>query len=500
MEKFMKVFSIALACLLIAGGIGCTRKKTTETLSVSPRTLEFEAEGGSRNVTVVGKNWTATASALWLKADKADGVIVVTVDANESPEPRTALVIVENGDGSQNVTVNQKGFEATAPFTVNPEELSFAFGGDTETVMVTSETEWTTTPSADWIVIGDSEGGFTVTVGANPDTHHPRSGEIIVDNGTDTKTVSVTQASEYLHLTSGYGRYHGYRYANFGYETSNYSLALFDVGVDEEGNLITGGLALIVDFFGEDPDDIMYPVIPAGNYTVELVSEPYKVIPNNSYLIELDLMGMPSGDEIGIVGGGFELTGDADSYTITFDFELRDGTSFKAYWDGRIDIRQDVYDTTLRGDLEIPTMTGGGYIDYYGEYYDNPAVYDYLVWLWSSGLSMGNNGLEGNGDYLMLEFLSEGADATAIPSGTYVIDDSFGPDTVPAGSFNMVPIFAWYNTIENGFPVESAPLVSGEITVSSTNGLYEIEVDAYDDAGNHITGRYEGRPEFTDAS
>lgn len=75
-------------------------------------------------------------------------------------------------------------------FTVSPLELTFTSEGGEEPVSVTG-TGWIAVPSADWIEVTETEGGFTVFVDV---AYEARSGSVTVaKNASETKIVAVTQ-------------------------------------------------------------------------------------------------------------------------------------------------------------------------------------------------------------------------------------------------------------------------------------------------------------------
>ena len=86
--------------------------------------------------------------------------------------------------------------EVQDTLTVNPTSLEFeAEDASTKLVYVTTEKDWTATPSANWIRMektsGTGKGTLAVTVDAN--TGEDRSGSITV-KGSKTETIAVSQS------------------------------------------------------------------------------------------------------------------------------------------------------------------------------------------------------------------------------------------------------------------------------------------------------------------
>ena len=77
-------------------------------LKASASNVEFMSKGESKNVAITGNNnWTVSSSESWLTATKNnDSGITLTAVANQKLLSRTAKVIVTEGDGTGNLTIN----------------------------------------------------------------------------------------------------------------------------------------------------------------------------------------------------------------------------------------------------------------------------------------------------------------------------------------------------------------------------------------------------------
>ena len=95
------------------------------------------------------------------------------------------------------VTCNPKGNDPVVSdtLTVNPETITFeAEDASIKLMYVTTEKDWTATPSAGWIHVNKTSGTgkATIEVTADSNAEKDRSGSITV-KGSNTVTVSVTQ-------------------------------------------------------------------------------------------------------------------------------------------------------------------------------------------------------------------------------------------------------------------------------------------------------------------
>ena len=168
-------------------------------LSVSPAALNVAAAGGPATVTVTSNvGWTTGVSSSWLTVSPSsgtnNGVITVTVAANTTTGVRTGDIAVYNGAVSDTIRITQ----AAAPaLTVSADTLSFEAAGGTQSVSVSSNTEWTADSDATWITVapasGANNGTLTVTAAANPG--YARADTVSVFAGGFVRKILVTQAA-----------------------------------------------------------------------------------------------------------------------------------------------------------------------------------------------------------------------------------------------------------------------------------------------------------------
>ena len=189
MKKIFTTFTIALAALFATGMTSCEEAGSKP--SVDPDTVSFPAEGGTHMITVTSdSDWTATPGENWISGRVSGNTFEVTVGA--ATDERSGTVTVSNASGSTVVTVTQ---EASATpgvsISVNPDSVTFPSEGDSQTVIVTSASDWTV--SADeWITATPSESrkSLVISVGAS---RLERTGTITLSNGTNEATITVTQ-------------------------------------------------------------------------------------------------------------------------------------------------------------------------------------------------------------------------------------------------------------------------------------------------------------------
>ena len=108
---------LALAAAMLGFVISCDPKvdpAVSETLTVSPESLGFEAEDATVKFVYVTTetDWSATLSGNWMHLEKSSGsgkgVLALTVDANPG-EDRSGTLTVKAGSKTASVSVSQKG-------------------------------------------------------------------------------------------------------------------------------------------------------------------------------------------------------------------------------------------------------------------------------------------------------------------------------------------------------------------------------------------------------
>jgi Viral BACON domain/Secretion system C-terminal sorting domain/Putative binding domain, N-terminal len=177
-----------------------TVTQAAPTLTVSPATWAANAAAGTQAITVTSNsNYTVSSNQAWLTVSAANGqgntTITLTKAVNNTTASRTAIVtFVCAGVPNRTVTVTQ----AAPTLTRNPTSWAAPFAGGTQTVSITSNTDWTVSSDQTWltsnILSGTANGSIILTAAANPSTTSSRSATIsIAAPGLTARTVNVTQ-------------------------------------------------------------------------------------------------------------------------------------------------------------------------------------------------------------------------------------------------------------------------------------------------------------------
>ena len=180
----------------------------TYTLSVSPKSLSFDGNGGERTVTVKSNtDWSVATSGGWVTVStnggNGDKAVSVKAEKNTTDKKRTANVTFKwtDGKGTPQSSIVSISQEAVKKLFVKPakRDMTFTSIGGSQTLSVSSNTSWTlATTGGDWLTATKVGNGISVKADKNTSTSK-RSAKIQLswkdENGAQqTDEVSVYQA------------------------------------------------------------------------------------------------------------------------------------------------------------------------------------------------------------------------------------------------------------------------------------------------------------------
>ena len=172
------------------------------TLTVSPKSLEFDYKSGEKNISVNSNatDWTYSkpSSDSWITVTKSSSRLTVAVSEYTGSSSRSSSIKITAGDKEETVTVKQVKKEDDITIKTNPTSLSFAYNNppDQNIQVTTNASTWTATTPVSWLTLTKS--GQTLRVRATTNSNTARSATITfnADNGKATSTVSVSQAGQ----------------------------------------------------------------------------------------------------------------------------------------------------------------------------------------------------------------------------------------------------------------------------------------------------------------
>ncbi len=294
---------------------------------------------------------------------------------------------------------------------------------------------------------------------------------------------------------------HGTYYGSAIYGRGNcYEINLYDfLDADTGGISMATSMQFSLHIFAEEPDpDASTIELPEGTYTFAPYSEDgmdeFTAISDFSLMTAVKLFAAEK--TLSVEQGTFTVEKDGNNTVIKFkEVELSDGSLFSGMFYGDLAIKPCLRYSTFDGDFDFGTISNDGVLFFGGDAIGN-GTYAWSAGLCGEGLFIDEQGtFSGTGCAVLFEIFSDTSSTRMIPAGTYSINRSFGPFTARPGGNPLNDTIGWYLNVVNGAtsPVYGwAPLMYGEITISHTGDVYTIEYDAVDDAGNRITGTYNG--------
>ena len=185
--------------------------KEAVSLSVSPTSFNLSNEATSVNVSIeANTKYTVSSSAVWLVSPVSglteSNSLTFDVAANEETSVREATLTFTSEDGSitRTVTVTQAGKEAVS-LNVSPASFDLSNEATSVNVSIETNTKYTVSSSAVWLVSPVSglteSNSLTFDVAANEETSvREATLTFTSEDGSITRTVTVTQAGEELYL------------------------------------------------------------------------------------------------------------------------------------------------------------------------------------------------------------------------------------------------------------------------------------------------------------
>lgn len=178
-----------------------TKPSGGEPFSLTPTSVELEADGGTFTVTVTcSTTYHINSEPDWVTDESVSGKVhTFSVPANTSTEERSGVIVFCDDQGTcLPCTVKQKAAE-TSSLDVNVTSLSFEAGAGTRTFTITSNQSWTVSSSQSWCQVspssGSNNGAVIVSASANGSSDARNATITVTVPGESlTKTISVSQA------------------------------------------------------------------------------------------------------------------------------------------------------------------------------------------------------------------------------------------------------------------------------------------------------------------
>ena len=450
-------------------------------------------------------------SAPWLHVTQKTKSVTVTVDNSLEESERKATFTITAGEPSVDpveITVTQKGLIL---LDAMPKELSYyAFSsayGAKNVAVTASNAAWDVEilSGSEWIHFERNETGISVSVDRN--FSQVREGRLLITSDVeDVDDVEITVSQSSGEFVLSRGEY----WANIKTTLANvdggeYILAFMSADLDENDYVVGDGYGLFLDFIAPYPVPDKNPRIADGRYEANGLTEQYSIITgaaNTDHSKIRIFKDSNVGGELLITGGYFDVTRDGDNYTFEFNLDLSDGTKFEKSWSGPVKMSHLDMISTNTQDRSCVMRGGGGMLNAWGgDKWD--------CWMFGEDLYWEDHNPWGYGDLMRITIYTEKAtDLSLLPPGIYPINGSGSAGSALWGGWDnnaqaMAGMWgSWYidhqnnDNDGNGVRIEGeyGALIKGTIDIRYNNAtqIYNIIIDAYDDAGNKIDVDFEG--------
>lgn len=285
-----------------------------------------------------------------------------------------------------------------------------------------------------------------------------------------------------LTLSRSHAQYFGDYYGN---GTSNYVVYCYDQAYDEA--------RLRLDLIGPALPENPSSVLAAGTYTIGTETTEFHCAPGvmTEESIEGSWYENSTTNEVGWLASGTITVTEAAGqvYTIEVDATTDLGYTVKGtYTGGVLFIEGSTYTptSTLSADCSLTGLPTEGIYTFYGDVLGVDLGYTIID---IAAKNPGDNGFA-------IALLQEDPNATELVEGTYAVASSAAanvlyPGMAQNGSFEPTAYYAiGTQTAQDGI---QAPIQAGTIVLSKLDDTtWQIEIDTYDDANNHIFGTWTG--------
>lgn len=433
-----------------------------------------------------------TLSSEWLRVGKHEaGKITVQVEENTTGGTRMAAVTLSVGSERATVVVNQLGVAEEPTITLTTGETI-----DVERTGCKVAIEYTIENSnpvdyvfvksdASWIYSMDTQTEGKVVLGvATNTTGKSRETVVTVGYGSSTATTTLRQAGdgeilfeapilsgEYLGdaLTPGVG---------------NYWFFLTDRGFDSESHSLPNTTYYRIDAYGPVSTDVDYIKIPKGTYTYD---------PEDTYAewtFTAEYSGFWVTDEDarrGDISPFEEGTLVVEEGKVTLTVKI-DGETHTVVYSGNATLADS------RGDVTVYSTLDGDYeadlSDHYMVYACEGDYYDFGYYNWMFIIAPNS----GSGDCFQFDIITGYSDKESGFCGDYTASDFLATWSFIPGWTNMSQLLcSWFFTADQS---ELAPFRDGKMSVKDNgDGTLTVDIEAFDDRRNKITGRWTGVPQ-----
>ena len=196
----------------ISRSIIVTQTIASETLTISPETLSFDYQAGTKEFSITSNaSWSITGKQDWFTlssyAGKGTQTIQVTVQENpsetEARTPATLVITTVSGESRRYLSINQEAHNTS--LSISTQAISATAKSASYTLQLTGDASWTATSNQGWARLDQisGKGAATLTISCDDNTDTAvRTAIISINSARNNYSVSVTQAAGTLPTVS----------------------------------------------------------------------------------------------------------------------------------------------------------------------------------------------------------------------------------------------------------------------------------------------------------
>ena len=196
----------------ISRSIIVTQTIASETLTVSPETLTFDYQAGTKEFTITSNaSWSISGKQDWFTlssyAGKGSQTIQVSVQENPSEvdarTPATLVITTVSGESRRYLSINQEAHSTS--LSISTQAISAIAQSSSYTLQITGDATWTATSNQSWATLdqisGKGAASLQITCEDNTDKA-ARTAIISINSARNNYSVTVTQAAGTIPVVS----------------------------------------------------------------------------------------------------------------------------------------------------------------------------------------------------------------------------------------------------------------------------------------------------------
>lgn len=182
-----------------------TQTIASETLSVSPETLSFDYQAGTKEFVITSNaSWSITGKQDWFTLSSYTGkgsqTIQVTVQENpsetEARTPATLVITTVSSESRRYVSISQEAHNTS--LSISTQAITAIAKTDTYELQLTGDASWTASSNQSWATLDQisGKGAATLKITCDDNTNKTaRTAIISINSAHNNYSVTVTQAA-----------------------------------------------------------------------------------------------------------------------------------------------------------------------------------------------------------------------------------------------------------------------------------------------------------------